>query len=161
MDKDDVFYEVARSQLEEQEQRRIATDSKAMRLVGLAVAFVGVAVIVLKDFSNNSGPLSCWSIGLAAAICVVALVIVGLVLWVLKPGTWARDPKLSDFLDAIRDPQYASYNFTEWAGRQFANAVEKNEKVLNMKLGLVKCSLGGLALLSLLLVSLVVTTRLQ
>ena len=152
-----LFHDAALSQLEEQEQRRRATDTKAIRLGGMTVALVSVTAILLKDFSGTPQTLSHLSICLVVLIGIASLGVFACILWVLMPQEWFRDPDLRDFLSALRDPEYKDRDLTQWAGRQFANAVEKNEKALNDKIGRVKFALGGLTALSLLLVALAVS----
>ena len=159
MDGTMIYYQIALSQLDEQEERNRATEAKMSGLIGVAAMLVGIAVIVLKDFSNAppatlSGP----TLWLAGAIAVTFVVVLGFGVDVLRPRKWRRDPDLKKFAKYLQEYEDTT-KWDEWAGDQARNAVEANEELLNGKLTSVTRAIVALAVLVLLLVALTVVTR--
>ena len=158
MNRQELYYQVAHSQKAEQEQRNRQLEIKATWTLGFASTLVGVAVIVLKDFSG-SGDLSFDTPTLLVLVGFVLafLSIVVSALNVIRIRTWRHDPILADFAKVLYD--YEEDGLTEWAGDQFKNAVEANEGLLTAKAKSVTWSLGSLAALVLFLGALSITIR--
>ena len=132
MQKTELYYQVALSQMEEQEQRNQAIDLKMSGLITLSVTLVGVAAIVLKDFSQNQS-IANWSTNPVALVgLALFLFVMTCGAWVLSPRSgWRRDPDLKRFREHL--PDYGDEVFVKWAGDQLGNAVEANEPKLNNK----------------------------
>ena len=157
MDKAELYYQVAHSHLQEQDQRNRDFDMKAIGVIGVSATLAGIAAIVLKDFSGASTDLSTLPIALTIFVGITFLAAFCFGLNTVRPGKWRRDPNLNDFASHL--PDYADDVLIEWAGDQFRNAVEKNDAALKMKATSVLCAIIALFFLAAALIALAVSVR--
>ena len=153
MNKIELYYQTALSQIEEQEHRRRAIDSKGASLMGITVTLAGVAVILLKNFSGRADEtLGNLSIGIASAIALIAVASLLNTLRILKPREWHRRPDLSDMSRHVHNHQYDDTIMMDWMGDELRESISHNEKILNEKVNAVNFIVKLLAALTALLV---------
>ncbi len=155
MQKYEIYYQVAHSQLQEQHQRNRALDTKAARTLGLAAALGGVGSVVLKDFTGTALPgMSTWTLVAAVLLILSFAATCAFALYAMKPRDWRGDPDLGSFASHL--PNYKDHLLVEWAGDQIKNAVIANEGALGDKSQSVERALLTLTALvaALLLISL-------
>lgn len=134
MDKHELYYEVARIKYQETYQRNRDFDVKAMGLLTLSVALVGVAGIVVRASGTPSEPvLTGFAVSLAAALMIAWAVTFSCALRTLFLRNWAAQPELNAFVEYIDSEDYDDDQMLRWAADQFKNANNQNREVLNEK----------------------------
>lgn len=144
------------SQLKEQRESQRGIDQKVSGLIGISATLVGVAAIVLKDFSGSPEGLS-WVSALLAS--VIALTFLAEVYWgyqIMKPREFRHDPDLEKFSEYLGG-DYADDAFVGWMGDQLRNSVSYNDKMLKAKVEDLHRALWTMGLLVALTVALTVS----
>ena len=132
MEKTELYYQVAHTHLVEQDHRNSQLESKATSILVIAATLVGVAAIVLKDFSASASDLSRTDLGFAAAVLLSFFVTVGFAIAALRVRTFDRRPVLGTFATHLSG-DYESTKLVEWVGDEFAHSVEHNHGELAIK----------------------------
>ena len=132
MERNELYYRVAQSHLLDQDERNRQLEFKASGVIGLAVALAGVAVVVIKDFSQSPDSPSVGAVTVAAAFVITFVFSVALAVRASRVYTWRRDPDLRSFAQHLSD-DYDDSKLVEWVGDQFANSVEHNENLIERK----------------------------
>ena len=143
MNKINLYYEVAHSQLQEQDRRNGEFGGKAVGIMGVSASLLGINALVLRLSAPGAQGLSAIEIGVGVALLLSFLATFTLCLSVVRTRSWLRSPRLKDFAHHLRD--YEDEALTEWIGDQYRRSVEHNEGILSRKADLLSWGLGLLA----------------
>ena len=123
-----VYYEVAKSQLDEQFGRVESLDGKAMAIFGLAsgaLPFFGNALA----FAEGDPPTASWF------FVALGLFAYGGILYftykAYQVGEWSARPQTELLRDRARE--YSETEIYWWTAKQFAQSVEENSPILIRK----------------------------
>ncbi len=160
MDKFELYYQVAFSHLLEQDQRNRDLEIKASGTLGVGVAIVGLAALVIADFSTSSSlRLSAYTFLSLAALGIMfvgVFVCTIYTLWVRSGWDRRPDPEeLAENLSKFNDNELA-----EWVGDGISKAYKINEKNLVGKANAIRLGMTALSAETVFLALLAITTRL-
>ena len=159
MQKTEVYYQIAHSQLQQQYDDIRTMDTKAAGILALAAALGGVAALVLKSFSSDPKlEMSLATVAASICFCVFFILTCAFALLVLKTGSRRSDPDLEKFSSLL--PYSSDKAMGEWAGDQLRNAVTANEDRLARKARWMNSGLLFICLLVLGLIALSITVYL-
>ena len=119
----DVYYDVARSQTEEQDKRRLHFDTMAVGAFGLAGVLIGVVAFTVDNWAS-------WSLWPFSGALVTYVVTAGCALKELWLREWKRQPPLKDLRSHILDPERSDADLVSWTAKQLSDAVCENENHL-------------------------------
>lgn len=131
MQKEELYYQVAHSHLQEQDQRAHSLELRASGAMALGVALLGLTALVVNTSFTGKDVLAAPTLGIAAACGLAFIAVLACGISAQRPSGWRRDPDLAKFKEYL--PQYADDILVEWAGDQFQAAVVENEKTLTTK----------------------------
>ena len=152
MDESELYYQVALSKMEEQEQRKRSFDTRASALTAAAVALTGVAMLALQDFDPDLSVVS-FVVGALVVLFVVSLLVLLISgVRVVSPGDWSRAPTLNQ--DVVnRHRGYSTCQLVMWAAREYWTNIAENEPRLERRAACLKRQTNcAIALLVLVLV---------
>lgn len=153
----ELYYRHGLAQLSEQYQRGRGLDARAGTVAAVASALVGVAAIVLKDFTGPTAPGKV-SIIVASMIALSFLGSMGYCLRAISPRkAWYFDPPLDEFVEGF--DKYPKTNPTRWTGNQIRNSVRKNELAINHKAKALSRAVTCLIVMGMLTVALGVAVK--
>ena len=160
MDSVELYYQVAQSHLLEQDQRNRDLELKATGTSGVGIALVGLAALVMADFSGvSANKLSALTFVLAGALGVTFLVAFYYslrTLWVRDD--WDRRPMPRELAGHLSN--YPEKELVEWVADGITCAHEINERVLITKANAVKRAMLALSSETVFLALLAISTRL-
>ena len=161
MDKYELYYQVAKSARDDQDQRNRELQGKAVHLGSLSILLLSLGVIVLKDFSGNGMVvLSTVSwVFLVKALGLFALTMLSVTM-VLKPDDWVRNPGLKHMVSWIDDDTYGDKASLKWVADAIDESVQRNEPTVNRKAWWLSAGFISASLLVVTIVVLAVTVRL-
>ena len=160
MNKYDLYYQIAKSALDDQDQRNRELQGKATHLASLSILLLSLGVIVLKDFSGT-GMVALSAISwvfLAKALGLFICTVVSAI-QVLKPDDWVRNPAVKDFAPYIDDTAYADSRMLKWAADETDKSVQKNERLINRKAAWLRVGFVSASLLVVMIGVLAVLVR--
>ncbi len=140
MNKEQIFYDSAKAQAEEQDVRRQHFDTMAVGGLGFAAVLVGLTSFTVEHWAK-------WSI---APFSVMLLTFSGVAfstLNELRLRGWKKQPKLEDLEEHIENPEYEDdAMLVSWTARQIMHAVRENEDHLTKKARFLQRAYCALAL---------------
>lgn len=156
MQKTELYYQVAHSHLQEQEQRAHSLDVRAAGSMALAVAILGVAALIINSLDSLDQWLYCPALilGIIGGCAFFGVLVFGHL--VQRPGLWRRDPDLEQFESFLA--AYDDLTLVQWVGNQFKKATEANERTLNNKARSLNSAYISLIILSLTVLALAIIT---
>lgn len=149
MDRHQLYYEVAFRTAEDDNRTYRDFQTKAASLLGIAAALVGVAMIILKDFSGGtSSPISLSGIEIGMVVAVsLTFIAVGVIsIYVLWPKTWHSDPHIENYSTHVKDTGYEDDVLVDWTADQYRNAVQKNRDRLGRTATMIAIGYSSLGL---------------
>lgn len=126
MDKYDLYYQVAHSQVVEQDARNQQLEFKASASIGLSATLIGLAGFTINTWNN-------WSILLAIFMLMaflVAAIAAILILWVRN---FYISPKLPEFSKHLTEGVFNDPQLTEWTADAYSVSIDLNEAALDKK----------------------------
>ncbi len=160
MRKTELYYQVAYSHLQDQDNRNSGLEGKATVLTSVAVLLMSIGAILLKDFSDAPDR------GLPMAS--IALITMGVMafLWTmfatfnaLRPRDWRRDPELPELAEHVSNPEKSDGFLEGWVCKGISNSIDHNEKFVLEKSDWVTCAIYGVTALVLAVVGLALSLR--
>lgn len=158
----ELYYDVARANIQSQDAQHRDLETKSLRLTTASLAIVGLLVAMIQ----SEGKVAGWELipATAVAITVVASIVLTFV------ALWTQDfhlnPKLDEFAGFMDEDEYADWDkdrWLKWVGRAICMAYHHNEAIIEKKACLIRWN--QVATLVLLLASLplvvAVTVRLS
>ena len=146
MDGKQLCFEVAKERLQSQEALNAEYGGKAAGILGLSLAMVTAASIVLSisSVSLDAGEPSLWVFGMLAVAFLFTAWQCGRI---FSPREWQRGPLLHDLAKYIADgTKYDGEVMVEWAGDTYTDSVEANKHLLNQRAGALQLAVTGLIL---------------
>ena len=139
MHKCELYYQIASSRMEEQEQRRRSFDTRTSGISAVAVALTGVAMLALRDFDPDLSIVSFVIMALVVLIAVSLLAVLTYGVRVLSPSDWSRAPKLNqDVVDGHTSQGYSTCTLVMWAAKEYWTNVGENEPRIERRANYLK-----------------------
>lgn len=126
MTDDELFYDMAHSQAEEQGRRRQHFDIMASGILTLSGALSGVMAFTVSEWAS-------WTIGLAVVVLSAFLGVGVSTLKVIHIREWHRRPKLSKIYERLKSGKEEKESVIRWAAQRMTKAIGHNEKLLTNK----------------------------
>ena len=144
MEQTELYYQLAQSNLQDQDQRNRELELKATAILGVTSTLVGIGVLVLKTLSGVDGeglsqtPVILFMSVLGAGFLIVFFGTVN----ALRPRDWRRDPELADIEQDLT--AYEPHVLEKWVGDQVQNNVNRNEPIVDSKVQSLLFAITGL-----------------
>jgi len=126
MNRDELYYDISKSQTEEQDRRRQHFDTMATAILGLSGGLASILVFTASKWVY-------WSvipaIGTMIGFCGVAVSTI-IVLWLRK---FALMPVLDDLHKHMNSGEYEDEALSIWSAKQMASAIKINNNPLTKK----------------------------
>lgn len=156
MDRYELYYNYAHSQIQEQNGRMRTTQGRAINVMTLAIALLGVAGLLVSDFTWGVNPVH----RLMSSICAVCLVgcfavsiVFSLTAMIVKQ--WQISPLPDELQSHAPNREYTDEQLLEWVADGMVNAYRHNNRILDKKAGYLQwalvafwCEVGAMALLA-------------
>ena len=130
MDRYELYYNYAHSQIQEQNERKKSIEVKARGFITLSIALFVVAGIVSTDFTSNrtvidgANSLPLW---LTLAFAMLSMSLSFLALYIVQ---WHIMPPLKELQLHIHNPACTSEQLAEWIADSMVQAYILNEDIL-------------------------------
>ena len=146
MDKFELYYQYAVLKIQEQNERKRSIEIKARNSIGLSVALLGVAGLMVSNFANGGmvdGNDFAWTIlGLLLASFLWCIALSLRTLYVYE---WHINPDPFTLQGHVRNSEYTSEEILEWAADDMLAAYSFNESTLQDKDAKLKWALASLS----------------
>ena len=126
MDKYELYYQVAKSHLQEQERRRRAVELKAGSVMTLGVTLLGIAGLIITLFVSEAGSLSAYSVTFAALTLAAFLLLFAFSMRTLWSTDWEVRPEFGELREHVDNDDYTDEQIMEWAANDMAKAYTIN-----------------------------------
>lgn len=157
MDRYELYYQVAQSQLLEQDRRWQAVEVKARSFLTISIALLGAASLIVANFSGGVSGLNVfsWCVGILVitAICCS----VGFSIGALYIRNWNISPDLEELQKHVSSLEYEDAQVIEWTADAMTQAYIQNDEILENKATMARYALIALSLKVIFLVGLVIT----
>ena len=130
MDKYELYYQVAKSHLQEQERRRRAVELKAGSVMTLGVTLLGIAGLIITLFVSEAGSLSAYSVTFAALTLAAFLLLFAFSMRTLWSADWEMRPDSNELQEHVANADYTSEQIMEWAANDMARVYVNNQAKL-------------------------------
>ncbi len=141
MDRYELYYNYAHSQIQEQNERIKAIQARVMNLMALNVALLGVFGLMLPDITMEMSLPQILEMGLSPSQMLVmafSLVVVGAsavsIFYSLKTlhlGRWHTCPKLDNLQRNIQNMDHTTEQIAEWTIEGMAESYRLNAEILD------------------------------
>ena len=133
MDRFDLYYNFAQSQLLEQNERMKFIRTIAMSLMTLNLALLGVAWLILTNLKLDTSPEGILSLMFAAAIAVSFVFSIFNSLKTLYIADWHVGAHPKELHMHVTDRELDDEQVQEWTAETLTDAYNKNDMILNEK----------------------------
>lgn len=156
MDRYELYYNYAHSQIQEQNERMRTTQGRAINVMTLAIALLGIAGLLVSDFTWGFNPVQRLTSSICA-ICLVGCFAASIVfsLMAMIVNRWHISPRPDQLQSHAQNREYADAQLMEWMADGMVEAYRHNNQILNKKAGYLKwalaafwCEVGAIALLA-------------
>ena len=144
MDRYELYYNFVHSQILEQNTRMRTTQGRAISVMTLATALLGVAGLIVSDFTwgiNSLPQLLASFFAVAVVVCFTATIILSLMTMIV--GQWYISPPPNELRSHIPNPEYEDDGLVEWVADGMTEAYHHNNKVLAKKSEHLQCAMGA------------------
>lgn len=148
MDRYELYYNYAHSQIQEQDNRKQSIEVKARGFITLSIALLGVAGLIAANFTSTTlmmGEVSFSSLtmGLMLASFIWA---VASSFRILSVDEWYISPPLERLQAHVQNPGYSDEYLVEWTADRMVQAYILNEGILMDKSGKLRWALIALSM---------------
>lgn len=148
MDRYELYYNYAHSQIQEQDNRKQSIEVKARGFITLSIALLGVAGLIAANFTSTTlmmGEVSFSSLtmGLMLASFIWA---VASSFRILSVDEWYISPPLERLQAHVQNPGYSDEYLVEWTADRMVQAYILNEDILMDKSGKLRWALIALSM---------------
>lgn len=156
MDRYELYYNYVHSQIREQDNRMRTTQGRAINVMTLAVALLGVAGLLVSDFTWGVNPVQ-RLVSSICAICLVGCFVASIVfsLMAMIVNRWHASPHPAQLQAHAPNREYTDAQLMEWVADGMVEAYRHNNQILNKKAGYLQwalvafwCEVGVIALLA-------------
>lgn len=171
MDRYELYYNYAHSQIQEQNERIKAIQVRVMNLMALNVALLGVFGLMLPDITMEMSLSQILEMGLSPSQVLVmafSLVVVGgavvSIFYSLKTlylGRWHTCPNMDDLQRNIQNMEHTTEQIVEWTVAGMAEAYRLNNEILDEEGRYLIGAMGGFWFAVTLLVILMIVISLR
>lgn len=124
MNKYELYYQVAYSQLLEQDDRNRHIDLRATGILGFSGTLLGLALLTIDDWTR-------YSLFVAPFMFLAFLSCAVLCIGVVKVRNWKRNPELPVMYYHLAT--HEDIDMAAWAGNEISRAYDINEKIIRDK----------------------------
>ena len=146
MDKFELYYHYAVLKIQEQNERKQSIEIKARNSIGLSIALLGVAGLMISNFATggivDSSNFSWTIIGLLLASFLWCIALSLRTLYVYE---WHISPDPRTLQGHVQNSEYTSEGILEWAADDMLTAYNANESTLQDKDAKLKWALAALS----------------
>ena len=157
MDRFELYYNYASSQILEQNSRRQSTEGKARFLLTLSIALIGVAGLVTTNFGDGevAWDSAAWIFAILAAIAFMCSL--GLSLLVLHVREWHISPHPEELRNHVQNREYSDEELLEWTADGMTASYIFNDLILRDKASKLWMAMIAVVLEVVLLLGLIVS----
>lgn len=159
MDRFEFYYQYALSKIKEQNERKQSLEVKARNSMGLSIALLGVAGLIVSNFSTDMMSKSDFAWTIIGLILVASLFCIALSLRSLYVHEWHINPAPETLQQHLKNPEYADAVLLEWAADGMISAYSINESTLQDKDTKLRLALATLSFQGAFLGLLMLVTR--
>lgn len=131
MDRYELYYNYAHSQIQEQNERIKAIQARVMNLMALNVALLGVFGLILPNITFGLSFPQILSLSSAMVIVVASVVSIFYSLKTLYLSRWHISPSLDDLQRNIQNMEHTTEQLVEWTVEGMAEAYRLNAEILD------------------------------
>ena len=133
MDRFELYYQYALSKIQEQNERKQSLEVKARNSIGLSIALLGVAGLMVSSFATDSVNKSDFAWTVIGLIIALFLLSVAFSIRTLYVYEWYINPAPQTFQENIQNRDYTEEGILEWAADDMLSAYSLNELTLQDK----------------------------
>ena len=156
MDKYELYYQVAQSQLLEQDRRWQAIEVKARSFLTISIALLGAAGLIIANFSSGASGLDIYSWCAGILMMTAFCCSVGFSIGALYIRNWNISPDLEELQKHVSSSEYEDTQIIEWTADAMTQACIENDEILENKATMARYALISLSLEVIFLVGLVI-----
>ena len=133
MNRFELYYNYALSQIQEQDARRQSTEGKARFLLTLSIALIGVAGLVTANFGGGEITWDSvqWIFAILSAIAFICSL--GLSLLILRAREWHISPHPKELQTYVQNDEFADTELLEWTADGMTASYIFNDLILKDK----------------------------
>lgn len=145
MNKHELYYQIAKSHLEDQDQRNREIQSKSIRLAQFAILTASAGIVLLQDFNGvQSTPIAWIGIGVSLTFFAAAMIATGMIVQIKG---WIRNPSARSVAVHVKDDDITDDGLTKWTADAITDSIERNEQIIQSKSCWFNLEMLSLALL--------------
>ena len=145
VDRSEFYYQYAASKIQEQNERKQSLEVKARNSIGLSIALLGVAGLMVSNFAADIVSRNDFSWTIIGLTLVFFLWCIALSLRTLYVYEWHINPDPLTLQEYVQNPEYTSEDLLEWAASGMLNAYRTNESTLQGKDALLRWAMAALS----------------
>ena len=146
MDRYELYYNYAHSQIQEQDNRKQSIEVKARGFITLSIALLGVAVLIAANFTSEIVTIGGFS-SLPLVLTLISFIwAVGASFRILSVDEWYISPPLERLQAHVQNPGYSDEYLVEWTADRMVQAYILNEDILMDKSGKLRWALIALSI---------------
>ena len=157
MDRFELYYKFAESQLLEQDRRWQSIEVKAASFMALSVALLGVAGLIMANFIGYPRNMEIQSLAIGALVLLTFCCAYGFSMGALHIRNWHVNPSLDELQQHVSNQEYTDAQIIEWTVQAMTNAYFRNNEILSNKADMARYCLIALSLEAIFIVILVAT----
>ncbi len=146
MNRFELYYQYALSKIQEQNERKHSLEVKARNSIGLSIALLGVAGLIVSNFATGLVDKSDFSWTIIGLILIFFLLSMALSLRTLYVYEWHINPDPNKLQQNIQNPNYTTEGLLEWAADGMLSAYNTNELTLQDKDAKLRWAMASLSL---------------
>ena len=145
MDKLKLYYQYALSKIQEQNERKQSLEVKARNSIGLSIALLGVAGLMVSNFATDMVSKSDFAWTIIGLIIVLFLFSIAFSIRTLYVYEWHINPDVKELQQNIQNSDYTTDDLLEWAADGMLSAYNANELTLRDKDAKLRLALSTLS----------------
>lgn len=143
MDRYELYYNYAHSQIQEQNERIKAIQARVMNLMALNVALLGVFGLILPNITLGLGLSQILSAAGSLVVVGASVVSIFYSLKTLYLSRWYISPNLDDLQRNIQNMEHTTEQIVEWTVEGMAEAYRLNDEILDEEGRYLIKAMGG------------------
>lgn len=143
MDRYELYYNYAHSQIREQNERIKAIQARVMNLMALNVALLGVFGLILPNITLGLGLSQILSAAGSLVVVGASVVSIFYSLKTLYLSRWYISPNLDDLQRNIQNMEHTTEQIVEWTVEGMAEAYRLNDEILDEEGRYLIKAMGG------------------
>ena len=145
MNRYELYYQYALSKIQEQNERKQSLEVKARNSIGLSIALLGVAGLMVSNFASDMVSKSDFSWTIIGLIIVFFLSSIAFSMRTLYVYEWHINPDPNELQQTVQNSDYTTEDLLEWAAEGMISAYNTNESTLKGKDAKLRLALATLS----------------